>query len=397
MSNDRSKRLLLVIAYIGFVSLGLPDAVIGVAWPSVRDFFELDQAALGLVLIGSGCGYFLSSFFTGRLLHGLGIGLLLTVSSGLVAAGLLGYSLTPFWFAFLGCAVLHGLGSGAIDGALNSYAAHQLSARHMNWLHACYCLGAMLGPLVMTGTLASGRSWRAGYAVLGTALWLLSALFLVTSRLWGQAGTADSHAGNGGMRAALKLPLVWLQMAVFFLYTGLEVTVGQWTFTLFTEARGASDEAAGLWVSVYWGSIGVGRVLFGLVVDRIGADPLLRGALLAALAGTLLLAFGPAWLPFAGLALIGLALAPVYPCLMTRTPQRLGVHAAHAVGFQVSAAMLGAAALPGTAGLFGERWGLETIAKFAVGLAAGLWLLHEVLLASSPATAAEARASCDRL
>jgi len=386
----KPNRVLLVIAYIGFVSLGLPDAVIGVAWPSVRNAFQLHQSDLGLVLIGSGCGYFLSSFFTGRLIQALGIGLLLAGSSGLVAASGLGYALAPFWLAFLACSLLHGLGSGAIDGGLNSYAAHHLSARHMNWLHACYCLGAMLGPLVLTSLLAAGHSWRTGYAVIGTALLLLSLLFLATGRLWGQPAPADSAAtGPAGMSAALKQPIVWLQMAVFFIYTGLEVTVGQWSFTLFTESRHVNAEAAGIWVSVYWGSIGVGRVLFGFLVEPLGTDRLLRLSMLTALAGTLLFAGGGLGvLPFAGLVLLGLALAPVYPCLMTRTPQRLGTaHAAHAIGFQVSAAMLGAAALPSAAGLAAEKTGLETIAWMAVGLAGVLWLLHEALTRCFPSAA----------
>src|SRR5438105_7240083 len=133
--------LLIVLAYVGFVSLGLPDAVIGVTWPSVRDHFGLHQSALGLVFVASGCGYFLSSFFSGRVVTALGIGLLLAASTGLVAASGVGFALAPVWALFVACAVLHGLGSGAIDAGLNGYAAARLSARPMNWLHACYCLG----------------------------------------------------------------------------------------------------------------------------------------------------------------------------------------------------------------------------------------------------------------
>ena len=373
--------LLVLLAYVGFVSLGLPDAALGVAWPSLRDEFGLAQNRLGLVLIGGACGHVASGFFAGRLLSRFGVGLLLAGSTGLVAAAAFGYAASPFWLAFLAVAALHGLGSGAIDAGLNTFAAHRLSARHMNWLHACYCLGAMIGPLVMTAVLASGQPWRAGYAAIGFSLLVLTVLFAMTRRRWND-GAADHHSTPAaGTFETLLHPAVLLQMLVFFLYTGLEVVVGQWSFTVFTESRGVSEKAAGVWVGIYWGCIGVGRVLFGFVVERFGIDPLLRGALAGAVAGTILFA-GPWTTPaFVGLALIGLALAPVYPCLMTRTPQRLGpALAVHAVGFQVSAAMLGAAILPGAVGLAVGRFDLEVAPKAAAASAAALWLLHEVLL-----------------
>jgi len=373
--------LLVLLAYVGFISLGLPDAAIGVAWPSLRDEFGLPQNRLGLVLIGGACGHVASGFFSGRLLARLGVGLLLAGSSGLVAAAAFGYAVSPFWLAFLAVAALHGLGSGAIDAGLNTFAAHRLSARHMNWLHACYCLGAMAGPLVMTATLAAGRPWRAGYAAIGSAMLALTLLFAATRRRWGGA-TGSHHSGPAaGTFETLLHPAVLLQMAVFFLYTGLEVAVGQWAFTVFTESRGVSEETAGVWTSAYWGCIGVGRVLFGFVVDRFGIDRLLRASLLSAVVGTVLLA-GPWTLAsFCGLALVGLSLAPVFPCLMTRTPQRLGpALAVHAVGFQVSAAMLGAALLPGAIGLGVGRFGLEVAPKAAVTFAVLLCLLHEMLL-----------------
>ena len=383
-ATSTRSRLLLAIAFVGFVSLGLPDAVIGVAWPSVRDTFGLHLSSLGLVLVGTGCGYLLSSFFAGRLIDRLGIGVLLAASSTMVAASGLGFALAPVWPVFVACSLLHGLGSGAIDGGLNSFAASNFSARHMNWLHACYCLGAMLGPMLMTGVLARNGSWRVAYAWIGTAMLLLSLLFCATRHRWGLPASGNFGAGRPAvsMAATLRHPAVWLQMVLFLFYTGLEVTVGQWTFTLFTESRNIDEQVAGAWVSLYWGSIGVGRVLLGFVVGRIGIDRLLRWSLGTALVGSLLFAIpGPGPLPLAGLALIGLALAPIYPGLMTRTPQRLGAaYAAHAVGFQVSAAMLGAAVVPGVVGIAADWYGLETVPAAVVLLCCLILMLHEVLL-----------------
>lgn len=383
--GSRPPVLLIVLAYIGFVSLGLPDAVIGVAWPSVRDTFSLPQSALGLILFGAASGYFASSFFSGRVVHALGIGLLLAGSTALVALSALGFAAAPVWVLFLLCSVVHGLGSGAIDAGLNGYAASHLSARHMNWLHACYCLGAMLGPLLMTTVLTTTGAYSSGYALLGVLLLLLALLFLLTRPLWRNPLAAGEIHERVGTWTALRHPGVMLSMSVFFLYTGIEVTVGQWTFTVLTEARGVTTATAGVWVGIYWGSIGVGRVLFGFAVERVGIDGLLRGCLLAAIGGAVLLALpGPTESAYAGLVVIGLALAPIYPCLMTRTPQRLGsALAAHAVGFQVGAAMLGAAAVPGGVGLIVGSYGLVTMAPTTAVLAGILFALHEVLRGTS--------------
>ncbi len=387
--RTHSPRLLLAIAYLGFISLGLPDTVIGVAWPSVRDSFHLQQKSIAFIFAGAGLSYFLSSFFTGRLLGFVGIGFLLAASSALVALSGFGYALAPVWVLFALCSVLHGLGSGAIDAGLNHYVAHHFSARHMNWLHACYSLGATFGPLIMTAALARG-SWRNGYFTVAAILLLLSLLFAATRRRWEDPGKPDDADAEPGapvtMGETLRHRTVWLHVALFFFYTGLEVTVGQWSFTVLTESRHVARETAGLWVTIYWASIGVGRVLFGFVVERLGIDRLLRASMLTAVLGTFLFALdlAPA-LSAISLALIGLGLAAVYPCLMTRTPQRLGkALAAHAIGFQVSAAMIGVAALPSLCGVLAQWLGLEMVARAAVGMAVVVLALHEALLLRPP-------------
>jgi len=385
---DRSRStLLLVIAYLGFISLGLPDAVTGIAWPALRDAFALPQSGLGLISVALGCGYFTSSFFGGTLTQRLGIGALLTVSSLLVAAAMFGNALAPAWFAIVACGVVWGLGSGAIDAGLNSFAASHFSARHVNWLHACYSLGATLGPLLMTAALVQSHSWRLGYALVGGIVLALSACFLLTRRRWSDhqaALPAEDHT-TVTMSAALRQPLVWLQVSLFFFYTGLEFMIGQWCFTLLTEAREVSTSIAGIIVSGYFGAIFCGRVALGAVADRIGVDRLVRWSTVAAIGGAALFAASSTNpLNVAGLAILGLGLAPIFPCLMSRTPARLGPQiAVHAVGFQVSAATIGGAAIPALAGLLAERAGLETIARFSVVLALAVGGTHELLLARS--------------
>jgi fucose permease len=383
-SRALSQGLLLAIAYLGFISLGLPDPVAGVAWPSVRQAFSLHQSGFGLVFIALGCGYCASGFFGGKLTTVLGLGNLLWISSGLVAVAMLGSGIAPAWPFFVACGVIWGLGSGGIDAGLNAYVSTHFSARHMNWLHACYSVGATLGPLLMTAVLVRGGSWRLGYELVGGILLAMAALFFITRERWNDPPrAAEGHADQPiTMQAALQEPMVWLQIVIFFLYVGLEFTVGQWSFTVLTESRGVRPDIAGTLAGSYYGAIGVGRVLSGLIASRVGLDRLLRVAMLIVLVGVLLFAFGkPVEVGSAGLVIIGLGLAPIFPCLMTMTPVRLGAgYATHAVGFQVSSGMLGAALVPGLAGLFAEKLGLEVVAQFAMALATLLFVTHELLL-----------------
>jgi fucose permease len=374
---------LLLIAYLGFISLGLPDAVAAVAWPSLRDEFALHQSSFGWLFVASGGGYFLSSFFAGWLSQRLGVGLLLTVSSLLVGIAMLGDSRAGVWFLFVACGVLWGLGSGAIDAALNGFVASHFPAKHVSWLHACYSTGAAVGPLLMTFCLAEFGSWRPGYAIVGGSMLAMTMLFLATRAKWSGGAESEQHESPVGVSllSVLQQRLVWMQIAVFFCYTGLENTAGQWTYTLLTEERDVAKPVAGTLVGCYYGSIAVGRLVIGPFAERIGLDPLLRMATVVVVAGAFLLASGPLELAAIGLVLLGLGLAPIFPTLMTRTPQRLGpAHAAHAIGFQVSAAMMGAAILPSLTGMLAEHWGLWWIGLCDAATALALFTLHELLL-----------------
>lgn len=383
--SAHSYHLRLMIAYIGFMSLGLPDTLIGVAWPSVRETFRLPQSAVALIFFGAGGSYCLASFFAGRLLNSAGLGDLLAASSALVALSAFGYALAPVWMLFAACSLLHGLGSGAIDAGLNYYVAHSFSVRQMHWLHACWSVGATLGPLMMTTAIA-WHHWHIGYLAVALILLCLAVLFAATRHEWHKPRETvtgeQTHSTRVGLVQTLRHPAVGLHVAIFFCYTGLEATVGQWSFTLLTESRNIPKETAGLWVTVYWASIGVGRILFGTIADRLGIDRLLRLSMLTVVSGTVLFAANLSTpLPIAALSLSGLGLAAIYPCMMTRTPQRLGnALAAHAIGVQVSAATLGGAALPSVSGLLAQRFGLEILGLAAVGMALMVWLLHESLL-----------------
>ncbi|WP_245591578.1 MFS transporter [Cystobacter fuscus] len=382
--------LLLALAYLAFVSLGLPDAVLGVSWPSIRDTFALPQTGMGIILATGATSYFLSGLLVGRLMRALGVGLLLVVSTVLVTLGITGYATLPLFALFLMASCVIGFGSGAIDAGLNTYAAQHFGARHMNWLHAAYSTGAALGPVLTTALLARDAGWRAGYAVIAALLGTLALSFVLMRRQWDGAPGASASTESGGAGdvtptvgalEALRRAPVWLQILIFFIYTGIEVTAGQWSYTLLTEERGLGTAEAGTWVSVFWGCLLAGRISLGFVIERIGTVRLLRLSTALAIVGALLFAL-PSLPPALGLGLLGFSISSIFPALMSETPRRVGQDAAaHAVGFQVSAATLGIAVLPSLAGLLGARFGLWVIGWQILGCVVLLTVLHEILSA----------------
>jgi len=392
--------VVLLLAYLAFVSLGLPDTVFGVAWPSLRAGFGIPASAMGAVLAAGMSGYFLSGLWAGGAIAKLGVGGVLALSSALVAAALFGFALAPSWAVFFPLGAVMGLGSGAIDSGLNGYAARHFSVRHVNWLHGCWGIGASIGPALMTFFIARGDSYRSGYALLGSILGGMALLFALTRRRWDDPRPAppapDAAGGNEGAaappasvkpesaRAALRNGRVWLQVLIFFLYTGVESTVGQWCFSWLRDRRGLEIEAAGSWTSAYWASLTVGRLVLGSIVDRVGPDRMLRAATVGAVLGVTLFASAGGALGSFGLLLLGASLAPLFPTLMARTPARVGDGVAHhAVGFQVSAATLGSTLVPSLVGFLVARHGLSAVGVVVVVVAVALLLSHELLLSAA--------------
>ncbi|ADI15791.1 MFS transporter [Truepera radiovictrix] len=377
------RTFLIALAFLAFVSLGLPDGLLGVAWPSIRDTFGLPLDALGALLVSGTAGYLTSSFLAGRILRFIGVGTLLALSTAAAATALLGYALTPVWPLMVVLAFLAGLGGGAVDAGLNAYGAAHFSGRTLNWLHAFFGVGTTLGPLIVAGVLNAGLVWRWGYAIVGCAQLLLAATFALTRKRWETSGSvqAPPPASPARTRETLRRGATWLGMAVFFVYTGVEMVAGQWSYSVLTLARGVSEGAAGVAVSLYWGSLMVGRVLFGFVADRVPLVPTLRACMLGAAVGGLLF-----WLnlglaaSLAGLMLVGLSVAPIFASLVAMTPARIGrAHADSAIGFQIAAAGLGGAALPGLVGLIAGRAGLEVVGAALVVAATLLLALFEVM------------------
>jgi fucose permease len=357
----RARALLLALSFAGFIALGLPDAVIGVAWPSMRAHFDLPLDALGLLFVTSTAGYVLASSATGAIMARIGVGDLLVASCGVTALALFGYTVAPSWPVLVACGVLTGFGAGAIDAAINTHAAVHYSTRLVNVLHAFYGVGAAAGPALMTALLSLGRPWQDGYRVIIAAEIALGAAFFLTRKRW--PPPLASHSEHHGARYAetLRLGRMQLSLVVFLLYTGCEAAAGAWAFSLLYESRGVEMTAAGTAVALYWGGLFASRLGYAFLPTSVRAATVVLVCIVAALAGMALFAahIHPA-LDTAALTLVGFASGPIFPSLIAATPARLGArHTANAVGLQISIAAIGLASLPAICGLMAQSFGLE--------------------------------------
>jgi fucose permease len=410
--QQRTSLTILALVFVGFVSLGLPDGLLGVAWPSIRQTFGLPLDALGAVFLTTVCGYLAASLTSGWVVERIGVGMLLALSAFATALSLLAYALAPGWAIIVVVGLLAGLGGGAIDAGLNSYVALAHSPRLLSWLHACFGVGAATGPAIMMLVLGAGQPWRLGYGIVGAGQLLLGLCFLLTRRQW-QVREASAPrlpeealtprpplptVGEGEPVGAQFIapaapatpttthwrfgPAVWLSVFLFLVYTGIETAAGQWAYTLFVEGRGISAQVAGIAVSVYWGALALGRLLGGLIANRIAPATLTRWSMVGMLAGAVLIWLNlTAWLSFFGLGLMGLSAASVFPSLIGVTPERFGASRAPTIiGFQVGAASLGIAGLPALAGVLAARLGLEVIPLLLVLASVGMLGLHEAVL-----------------
>jgi fucose permease len=369
--------LLLVLAYLGFVSLGLPDTVLGAAWPAIRDELDLPLDAAGAAVLLTTCGVVLSSAASARVRARMGTGAVLIASTVLASLALLVSAAGTRWSHLLAASTLAGLGGGAIDATLNDHVARHHSARHMNWLHAFWGVGAAIAPLVVASALALGASWRAAYTALGCAEALLALSFVATRDSWSASAPARATAASappahvgGAVRASVLM---------FFCYGGLEAGVGLWITTLLTLTRGSSQAGASAAVAIYWGALCAGRFLIGVVADRLGAERVLAAAVRLALVAALALIWPstPAWFVALVLAALGAALAPIYPLAMHATPRRFGDDlGTRVVGYQVAAASVGVAVLPWLLGALSRALSILWLPPALAVLALGVVLLE---------------------
>jgi fucose permease len=381
-----NKNRAILISYLSYIGLGTFDGLLGVLWPAMSADFGVPLSALGVLLLLALVGFVLISFNNGPLIRRLSFHKFLLIGLALRVTGLAVLAAYPSWPVAIAMFLIISLGGGGIDSGLNTYLSEHGNARQLNWLHASFGIGATLGPFLAAGVLALGGTWNLNFAIVAAFFVVLTTLVWRTAPLWHIAAPDKKEpGGHADLAKSLRLPLVWISTVLFFVYVGTELTAGQWSFSLFTLGRGMPDLTAKFWVGAYWGFFTIGRILFGLVADRVSIDRFLRFALMAVMLGALLFWWNPfAGAGIAGLIIMGLAEAPIYPSLIAGTAQRMGkAHAANAIGFQVAAAGVGGTLLTGLAGLLATRIGLEAIAYLTFVFAVVTWLAYEGLLRAS--------------
>lgn len=365
----------LIIIYLSFISLGIPDSLLGSAWPVLHLEIGAPFGSAGLISMIIAGGTIVSSLVSGSIIKKLGTGTITLISCCMTAGALLGFSFAPslVWLAVL--AIPLGLGGGAVDAALNHYVADNYKAHHMSWLHCFWGVGATAGPMIMSYYMANHNSWREGYSAVSIIQFGLVIILLVTLPLWKRVaklhaaeavnsnesqsdGPGESNTGSEFPPAKekfhpIRLKGVKFSLLAFLFYCGVESTVGLWGASYLVGAREVSAELAAGWISMYYGGITIGRLITGFVTLKISNRVLiLAGQLTAALGGLLLLLPLPDVMTLVGLILIGLGLAPIYPGLLHETPARFGKeNSAQLMGYQMAVAYTGTTLLPPLFGL----------------------------------------------
>lgn len=363
--GDRRARWLLPIIYLGFISLGLPDGALGTAWTQLHVSLGLPVGMAGpLMLVGTliGAGSALSS---SRIIGRFSTGPVVAASAAITGLGLLVLANAPAAAWLWGAAILLGLGAGTVDASLNGFVARHYTARQMNWLHACWGIGATGGPLIMAAALAtSTEGWRLGYGILTGIQLTLAGLFVISLRLWHAApdrslggGAENDHKraiSKGEPTTRANSMAGFLSALLFAVYVGVEVMVGLWIATFLVLERAASPAAAGVCVTAYYGAITGVRILNGFVVERIGNRRMVSGALWFGLAGSIgLFVFESLWLNGLSLVVLGMGISVMYPGMMHEVIHRFVAEDVQTmIGRQNSAAYLGSAIIPVVTGWF---------------------------------------------
>lgn len=364
--------LLLIIIYIAFISLGLPDSMLGAAWPTVRTDLSLPMAGAGLISMIISCGTIISSILSGKLIQKLGTGKLTLISVFMTAVALLGFSFSPnyVWLCLL--AIPLGLGAGAVDAALNNFVALYFSARHMSWLHCFWGLGATAGPAIMSVSISHNGSWQKGYLSVAIIQIFLVIILLVSLPLWrlfGENGHESIIVENQN-QYVFQLPGMRSALLGFFCNSALEATTGLWGATYLVQTKGVSADVAAGWISVYYFGITIGRLVNGFITAKWSNPTLIRsGQSIIGIGAILLLVSNQTYVNLLGLILIGMGCAPIFPSMLHETPVRFGKNnSSKLMGVQMAFAYTGAMLVPPAIGVLSSVVGIQFYPIFIIVL-----------------------------
>ena len=376
--------LLLAVIYLAFVSLGLPDSLLGSGWPAMYEGLNVSFAWAGIVSAIIAGGTILSSLFSARLVKKFSTKYVVVFSVLATAVALLGFSFSGRFWQICLWAIPYGLGAGAIDAALNNYVALHYSARHMSWLHCFWGVGTIVSPYVMSIALTHA-AWQTGYRVVSYVQFGIVAVLFCALPLWRAHQTekkkAEEKLQSISIRRALDIPGVPAVLLGFFCYSAVEATCMLWSASFLVGTREITEERAAAFASLFFIGITVGRFLSGFVADKLGDANMIRiGSGIIAL-GVLLLTIRalPVWTALAALVLVGLGCAPIYPAIIHATPQKVGArHSQTVIGLQIAGAYTGTLLAPPLFGAIASGAGLSALPIFLAVALGGMFLCLEL-------------------
>lgn len=380
--------LLLALIYICFISLGLPDSLLGSAWPVIHEEISVPVSYAGIISATIFVGTILSSLFSDKLLHKFGAGLVTAVSVTLTALGLFGFSISnQFWMLIL-WAIPYGLGAGGVDAILNNYVALHYKAQHMSWLHCMWGVGASISPYIMSFALVKLENWSSGYFIVSMIQAVLSVLIFISIPLWQKRNVGNGDETKEIESKALSFREIFAIKGampcflMFFCYCSLELTTSLWASTYLVQNWNFSPETAAGYASMFYMGVTLGRFINGFLAIKMGDKCLIR-------MGTAIVAVGIAllFLPFQstfaliGFFVIGLGCAPIYPCIIHMTPDVFGADKSQAmIGVQMAFACIGFLVMPPLFGIIAENISISLLPIYQVIFLVLIFVMHELVL-----------------
>lgn len=372
--------LFLGLIYLIFISLGLPDSVLGVAWPTINGEFDVAASSAGIIAMIVSIGTIFSSFQTNRLIQKIGVGNLIVSSIFLTVLGLCGFSISQNFIFLVVSALPLGLGAGAIDTAVNDYVALNYKAHHMNWLHGFWGIGATTGPIIM-GFFLKNQNWRGGYFMLASLQFFLVIIVFLTRKQWKQPPqTNNSEKTKDSILTLVKQSGVIFSLICFIFYVGIEACIGLWGSSFLVRVKDIPVSTAAFMTSTYYASLTIGRLAAGFVTFFLSSRKLLYLSELLLLIGVVFMAFGSGNFSMIGFIFTGLGSAAIFPTMLHETPERFGTkNSARIMSLQLALAYSGTTILPPLLGVLSDHFGL-IIFPYLLFILGGIVILSTVML-----------------
>lgn len=376
--------LLLAIIYLSFISLGLPDAILGAAWPNMYPEFHVPVSYAGIISMIIAIGTIISSLNSDRLTRKMGTGMVTTVSVAMTAFALWGFSISHSFIMLCIWAIPYGLGAGSVDASLNNYVALHYASKHMSWLHCMWGIGATLGPYIMGMALTNGATWNWGYRIIFVLQIILTAILILNLPRWKdnkEAKQKEIHSKKLSLKDIISIPRVKSVLICFFCYCGIEQTTMLWASSYLNLAKGVTAQTAASFAGMFCIGITIGRGINGFIAMKLKDRQMIRMGEVIIFVGiaVMLLPFGNVF-SFLGFSLIGLGCAPIYPCIIHSTPEHFGAESSQAIiGVQMACAYIGTCLLPPFFGLIANHIAIQLLPVYLLILLVVMICMHEIL------------------